>query len=114
MGEPKSLKLRPIVQVPRRARPGGQYLMTVDLEPVDPAEWPYEREEYALTLMLDTMPLFEHQTVGEPTLVLHRFGGTYGEARFLLRANKAEMDGTVRVTLVGEGGLPITLVQDSV
>ncbi len=103
-----AVEIEPIVRVPRWASPGETYLMTVDLRHrVPPEAWPYAQEEYALTCLLDTLPLFEHRPLGEPTLLLHRFGGTYGEVRFLLKAMNQLASGSIRLTLVNASGLPV-------
>jgi hypothetical protein len=110
----KNIKIRPIVRFPRHARAGRSYLMTVDLRhDVLPGNWPYDREEYPVTCLLDTLPLFEHKALGDATLILHRFGGTYGEVRFLLKASEQEMEGGIRITLVNESGIPIQTIEVS-
>jgi glucoamylase len=50
--------------------------------------WPFDEEEFEFTCMLDAQPLFTSRILGEPILVLHRFGGTYGPVRYELTATK--------------------------
>jgi len=103
------LSIQPVISYPREAQVGKTYLMTVDLQPSGD-EWPYEEEEYAIYCMLETSPLFSSKPVGEPAVVLHRFGGTYGAAKFLLTAAQEEMEGEIRVTLVNGWGVPVRVL----
>jgi len=88
--------------------------MTIDLHMLSaPTDWPYENEEYVISFILDTMPFFSYEPIGEedPAVILHRFGGTYGPATFLLTASQREMSGTIRITLVNDWGVPIERVE---
>ncbi|MBD2770884.1 CHAT domain-containing protein [Iningainema sp. BLCCT55] len=60
--------------------------------------------------MLETAPLFSSKPVGEPAVVLHRFGGSYGAAKFLLTAAQEEIEGEIRVTLVNGWGVPVRVI----
>jgi hypothetical protein len=108
--DPKHVSIQPLISYPRQARPGETYLMTVDLRPIDPQAWPYAEEEYAVHCLVDTLPLFSNDPIGEPAVVLHRFGGTYGPARFLLTAAAEERKGTLRVTLCNAWGVPVQVL----
>jgi uncharacterized caspase-like protein len=100
----------PRIRYPRDPRVGVSYLMTVDLDHrVPPEAWPYAEEEYPVMCFLDAGSLFEHEPVGDRTIVVHRFGGSYGPAVFRLRARSAAR-GTMRVILVDRVGLPIAVV----
>jgi len=106
----RQVMIEPIISYPREAQAGKSYLMTIDLRMLTPrTEWPYDDEEYPISFVLDTMPLFSYESVGDedPAVILHRFGGTYGPATYLLRANEREMSGNISVTLVNEWGIPI-------
>jgi tetratricopeptide (TPR) repeat protein len=103
------LSVQPVVSYPREAQVGKTYLMTIDLKPSGD-EWPYEEEEYSIYCMLDTSPLFSSKPVGEPAVVLHRFGGTYGAAKFLLTAAQEEVKGDIKVTLVNGWGVPVKVL----
>ncbi|NEP63280.1 MAG: hypothetical protein F6K31_41315 [Symploca sp. SIO2G7] len=48
--------------------------------------------------------------MGDPAVVLHRFGGTYGAAKFLLTAAQEDMEGEIRVTLVNGWGVPVKVL----
>jgi hypothetical protein len=102
------IAVRPVLSYPRRARAGQTYLLTIDLLGDDGAPWPYPQEEYVVYCLLRTLPLFEHRALGSGGVVLHRFGGTYGPAQFLLTACDVEQEGTIRVTLVNGWGVPVS------
>lgn len=104
--QPLSLAVKPIITYPREAQVGKTYLMTIDLQPEEGFEWQYEEEEYPIYCMVDS-DLFTSKPVGEPVIVLHRFGGSYGEAKFLLTAAKVEQEGKFTVTLTNRWGVPI-------
>lgn len=107
-----SFVVQPVISYPREAQVGKTYLMTVDLRlPADGGEWAYDDEEYPIYCMLDTAPLFSSKPIGEPAIVLHRFGGTYGPARFLLTAGQRPSQGTIRVTLVNGWGMPMRVLK---
>jgi serine/threonine protein kinase len=106
----RQVMIEPIISYPREAQAGKSYLMTIDLRMLtSQTEWPYDDEEYPISFVLDTMPLFSYESVGDedPSVILHRFGGTYGPATYLLKANEREMSGNISVTLVNEWGIPI-------
>ncbi|MEQ8961217.1 MAG: NACHT domain-containing protein [Coleofasciculus sp. C2-GNP5-27] len=104
------LSIQPVISYPREAQVGKTYLMTIDLQPSGDSEWLYEDEEYPIYCMLETSPLFSSKPVGEPAVVLHRFGGSYGAAKFLLTATQEEMEGAIKVTLVNGWGVPIKVL----
>ncbi|MCF2150124.1 ATP-binding protein [Desmonostoc muscorum LEGE 12446] len=104
----RALSIKPIISYPGQAEVDKTYLMTIDLQSSD--EWPYEEEEYPIYCMLDTSPLFSCEPLGEPAVVLHRFGGSYGPAEFLLTAAQKEMEGEITVTLVNNWGMPIRVL----
>ncbi len=86
--------IEPIISYPHEAQIGTSYLMTIDLQvKTSPDDWPYEDEEYLLWFVLDTMPLFSQEPLGETAVIVHRFGGTYGPATFRLTAAQEEMTG---------------------
>jgi len=102
------ITIEPIINYPRVAEVGKTYLMTVDLRPVvENAKWPYDEEEYTVYCMVDSEPLFHNEPLGESAVVLHRFGGSYGAANFLLNANQKEMIGSIQIHLANEWGLPL-------
>ncbi|HYR09485.1 MAG TPA: Clp protease N-terminal domain-containing protein, partial [Longimicrobium sp.] len=109
---PAGLEVVPVLSYPRQAEAGRTYLMTVDLRPSGAASWGAgPAEEVLFRCVLNAYPLFRCEAVGDPSLVCHRFGGTYGPARFLLTAADAEVEGTLRLTLANEWGVPVALYE---
>ena len=105
------LVLEPVVSWPHEITAGQDYLVTVDLRSV--ADWPYQDEEFEFTCMLDAYPLFESRVVDSPTLLLHRFGGTYRPVRFVISPRGDEPDGsehTMWLTYINQWGVPIRTV----
>ncbi len=108
------ISIQPIINYPRAAKVGKTYLMEIDIKQTgDFDKWNYEEEEYPIYCRVDTYsqgdttPLFKIKIIGEPAVILHRFGGTYGAAKFLLTAAQKEMKGEIRVTLVNGWGVPL-------
>ncbi len=108
-GANRQITIEPIISYPREAQIGKTYLMTIDLQVVNYEQWPYEDEEYPISFLLSTTPAFDSEPLGdnESTVVLHRFGGTYGPAKFLLTAAQKEMTGTIQIVLRNQWGMPI-------
>jgi tetratricopeptide (TPR) repeat protein len=104
----RTIAVKPIIKYPREAQVGKTYLMTIELQPEEGFEWRYDEEEYPIYCTVDS-ELFSSQPVGEPVIVLHRFGGSYGEARFLL-TTKESQQGKIRVTLVNRYGVLINAI----
>jgi formylglycine-generating enzyme required for sulfatase activity len=106
------ISVEPIICYPRRAEPGKTYLMTVDLKPVfQGAIWPYSEEEYVVHCHVNGGSLFEVQQKGETDIVVHRFGGTYGPATFLLTAASEEQIGHIDITLINSWSVPIDVIE---
>jgi nucleoside phosphorylase len=110
MSDSRILSVKPIIHYPRVAQVGKTYLMTIDLEVEAGAEWQYEEEEYPIYCTVDS-ELFSSKPVGEPVVVLHRFGGSYGEAKFLLTAAAAERQGNVKVALINAWGVLVKTIK---
>jgi NB-ARC domain len=100
----QSLAVKPIIHYPREAQVGKTYLMTIDLQPEEGFEWQYEEEEYPIYCKVDS-ELFSSKPVGEPVVVLHRFGGSYGEAKFLLTAAIQAQQGKIVVRFINKYGV---------
>ena len=109
MSDSIALAIKPIVRYPRVAQVGKTYLMTIDLEVEPGAEWNYDEEEYPVYCEVDS-ELFKTQIVGEPVIVLHRFGGSYGEAKFLVTAAAEARQGNVKVGLINAWGVPFKTI----
>lgn len=102
------VSLRPIVTWPQTMAPGESHLVAVDLSLDDaPGDWPYEREEYEVGCLLTGDSRFTITSVGDTTLVVHRFGGTYGPAKFVVSvAGPRDQRGHgLRLTLLTAGGV---------
>lgn len=98
--------VRPIIKYPHEAQTGKTYLMTIDLQAEEGFEWQYEREEYPIYCTVDSN-LFSSKPIGEPVIVLHRFGGSYGEAQFLLTAASKSGQGNIKVNLFNAWGVSV-------
>jgi maltokinase len=105
-----SVALTPIVSWPREAAPGGRYLVSVDLQlNIDTVAWPYPDEEYVVGLMLSGHPHLTVTSLSDTSVVVHRFGGTYGPARFVVAVDGAAATGmhtALWLTLISAGGIP--------
>jgi hypothetical protein len=110
-----TIRLRPIISYPRRAQAGKSYLMTIDLQLEAPgAPWPFPEEEYAISCILDTQPFFSYEPLEgrEPAIVLHRFGGSYGPAQYMLTAAPHELPkGAISITFTNPYGIPIAYTE---
>lgn len=110
-----SVLLKPLVSWPEEIETGRKYLVTVDVEfDTESSSWPYDTEEYAIGCMVEGDPHLAVESVGDTTLVLHRFGGTYGPARFVTYAvgdSRPDRDTELRLTLVTSGGVPFRSVR---
>lgn len=105
-----TIDIKPIISYPREAQAGQTYLMTIDVQLATPdIPWPYPEEEYPISFILDTQPYFSYEPLDgrERGVVLHRFGGTYGPAKYLLTATREAVPGHIHITLINGGGLPI-------
>jgi nucleoside phosphorylase len=109
MSDSRILSVKPIIHYPRVAQVGKTYLMTIDLEVEAGTEWQYEEEEYPIYCTVDS-ELFSSKPVGEPVVVMHRFGGSYGESKFLLTAATDARQGNVKVALINAWGLPVKTI----
>ena len=105
------IAVQPVISYPREAEVGKTYLMTIDLQVVEGSEWQFEEEEYPIYCMVDSEPLFSCKAVGEPAISLHRFGGSYGAARFLLNTADYELDGKITITMINCWGVPIQSIE---
>ncbi|MES1263230.1 MAG: metallophosphoesterase [Peristeroidobacter soli] len=91
--EKTAISIKTRVAYPRKATAGATYLVSIDLDHlVAPEEWPYDDEEYPVTCILDTGAFFDQEAEGDPTIIVHRFGGSYGPARFWVTAREPPED----------------------
>ncbi|WP_405967836.1 FxSxx-COOH system tetratricopeptide repeat protein [Streptomyces sp. NBC_00015] len=107
------LRIDPVVAWPRTAETGCAYLVTVDLHgPLPsrdgaPGDWPYNAEEYTFSVSLEGAPSFACAALDEPSVVLHRFGGTYGPACFQVFAGEATGTASLWLTISNQWGVPV-------
>ncbi|MDR3082018.1 MAG: toll/interleukin-1 receptor domain-containing protein, partial [Streptomyces sp.] len=107
------LVIEPVVAWPRQAETECDYLVTVDLRgPLPgpdgtPATWPYPVEEFTFTIALDGSPSFVCTALDEPSVVLHRFGGTYGAARFRVATTGETGPASLWLTISNQWGVPV-------
>ncbi|MFG1809452.1 FxSxx-COOH system tetratricopeptide repeat protein [Streptomyces sp. NPDC049040] len=102
------LRIEPVVSRPQTAQTGRVYLVTVDLRGGGAgSEWPYEEEEFTFGIALDGHPYLTCEALGHPSVVLHRFGGTYGPARFVVTAGPATGSAALRLTVSNGWGVPV-------
>ena len=99
--------IQPLVGWPREAEQGRTYLITVDVRLAAGATWPYEQEEYPIYCMLTSRQEYSIRPLGMSAVVLHRFGGSYGPARFLLTAYESTEVSGLRLSLLNKWGTPI-------
>ncbi|MFF4079662.1 FxSxx-COOH system tetratricopeptide repeat protein [Streptomyces sp. NPDC001777] len=113
-GDDPALLVEPVVSRPREAEAGCAYLVTVDLRgPLgprgeeDPGAWPYQDEELTFTVVLDGGRHFVCEVLDDPSLVLHRYGGTYGPVRFVVTARPVIGPAELWLTLTNQWGMPV-------
>jgi tetratricopeptide (TPR) repeat protein len=106
----RQLVLEPVVSWPRHAEAGRTYLMTVDLR--TPADtWSYDEEEIEFGLMVDGAPRFRVEALNDPSVVVHRFGGTYGPARFAVTTGTDTGPGALWLTVTNRWGMPVRKIE---
>jgi len=105
------ISIQPVISYPREVRAGKTYLMAIDLRvPEDGFIWPYEEEEIPVYCFVDASTLFDSEPLGDSTIVLHRFGGTYGPAEFVLTATNNPQESDIQITLTSVYGKPIKVI----
>src|SRR2546423_14658138 len=105
------IRVQPVISYPREAMVGKTYLMTVDLRvPETDFTWPYEEEELHVHCFVDAAPIFVSEPLGDAIIMLHRFGGTYGPAEFLLTTTDDSSEASIHVTLTSIYGKPIKVI----
>ena len=107
------LLIEPVAAWPRQAETECEYLVTVDLRGPLPAEdgtppsWPYPDEEFTFSIALDGSPFFVCTALAEPSVVLHRFGGTYGAATFRASTGRETGSASLWLTVSNQWGVPV-------
>lgn len=106
--------ITPVIHYPREMQVGKTYLMTIDLKSEEGFEWQYEEEEYPIYCKA-IGEQFNIRPIGDPCIVLHRFGGSYGEAKILITALQPKIACQIRVNLTNRWGISIKqIILDSI
>jgi SEFIR domain/NB-ARC domain len=113
MSDSPIISVKPIIHYPRQAQVGKTYVMTVDLQTDEGFDWKYEEEEYPIYCVVES-DSFKSKAVGEPTIVVHRFGGTYGAARFLLTTLDNVGESEIKIGLINAWGVSIKVLNSRV
>jgi hypothetical protein len=104
------LLLQPSVGWPKHMTVGRRHLVAVDLALVrqdgTPAPWQLSQEEITYTFDLDGGADFDQWVVHDPAVVLHRFGGSYGPAEFVVTPRK-DGEHSLWLTIINPGGVSI-------
>ena len=106
MSDTSTLSIRPIIEYPREVRLGETYLMTVDLQPESRFDWHYEAEEYPVYCEVESN-LFKVKSIEDTVIVLHRFGGSYSVAKFLLNTLQDIAAGYIKIKFSNAWGIVI-------
>ncbi|MFF4896762.1 FxSxx-COOH system tetratricopeptide repeat protein [Streptomyces sp. NPDC001068] len=107
------LLIEPVVAWPRQAETDCDYLVTVDLRgplrdgTATEPDWPWQEEEFTFTVTLEGARLFACAALDEPAVVLHRFGGTYGPARFAVSTGNEPGTASLWLTISNQWGVPV-------
>ncbi|NEZ64371.1 NACHT domain-containing protein [Leptolyngbyaceae cyanobacterium CCMR0082] len=106
VNESHGFSIRPVIHYPSGVQAGKTYLMTIDLLPEESFKWHSEEEEHPIYCQVDS-DVFNTNPVDETVVVLHRFGGSYGEIGILVTAPLQGIEGQLSVTLINRWGVPI-------
>jgi hypothetical protein len=110
-GSGRTMHLLPVVNWPKRMTVGKRHLVAVNLALVtsdlEPAAWPLPEEERVYTCALDGGADFDLWAVDDATVILHRFGGSYGPAEFVVTPQDKPGERSIWLTILNQGGIPI-------
>lgn len=114
------LLVEPLVGWPQRMAAGEAYLVTVDLRIAEGSgPWEYDPEEFVYLCMLDGEDDLSVEAVDDAAVILHRFGGSYGPARFLVTAGSQLGERRLWLNITSETGalvcsatLPVAVEDD--
>jgi hypothetical protein len=103
--------LQPVMRWPREMALDRRHTVLVDLSLVTgdglPAPWPFAGEESAYTCALDGDRDFDLRAVRDAAVVLHRFGGSYGPAEYVVTPRKIG-DCSLWLTIINQWGVPLS------
>ena len=106
----KPLMLQLKISYPCRAEAGKAYLVTVDLDWIG-GNWHYEDEEYLVYCLIDCGVYFECKSLDGSVIILHRMGGSYGSAKFLIAAVENFSDAELKINFINKWGVPLDEVR---
>lgn len=111
--------IQPMVSYPQQMTVGRPHLVEVDItlvaEPGTTAGWPLKHEEQrAYTCSLDGGGQFDTWAVNDENVVVHRFGGSYGAAQFIVVPREKIGSLNFWLTIENQGGVSIGAHQLSV
>jgi hypothetical protein len=106
----RSLRIQPAVSYPRSMTVGQRHVIEVDLRSdTPPAQWRWSQEEFAFCCMLYGGDKFLLHTVDDGSVVVHRFGGSYGPAAFIaVPLPAAEGAASLWLTVLNPNGVPVS------
>lgn len=106
----RTFQITPVIRCERQMRVGERYLMDIDFE-YDARLTDFgDREEVILRCMLHTDPLLVNQPINGGAVILHRYGGSYGPAQFVLTARRTPGKGAIFIDLINEHGVSISSI----
>jgi hypothetical protein len=110
-GSGVTMHLLPIVSWPKQMTAGERHLVAVNLALVtpdrEPAPWPLQEEECVYTCALDGGADFDLWAVDDAAVVVHRFGGSYGPAEFVVTPKDKPGEHRIWLTIINQWGVPI-------
>jgi hypothetical protein len=105
-----ALLLQPRVGWPKQMTVGRPHVVAVDLALVTQdgaqAPWQLPQEEITYTFELEGGADFDQWAVHDPAVVLHRFGGSYGPAEFVVTPRK-DGEHSLWLTIINPGGITV-------
>ena len=79
--------------------------MTVDFDIKD-NKWEFEEEEYSIYFIVqDNLPHLSFKSI-QDSIVVHRFGGSYGPAKFLVKG-KVPGQASLKILAINQFGVPL-------
>ncbi|AZQ32073.1 serine protease [Streptomyces cyaneochromogenes] len=108
-----TVRVKPRVAWPRSVVAGEPFLVSVDLALVDTGgePWPFEDEEIEFTCLLNGGRYFRVEAVHDASVVLHRFGGSYGPAEFVVVTRTTSGRHSLRLTPLTSHGVVMGSVE---
>ena len=89
-----------------------EYLVEVDLRIAVPSNrWPFTQEELTYTCLVDGGSHFTSWAVHDASVILHRFGGSYGPASFIVVPQAPLGNHSLWLTIVNPWGIPIATLE---